>query len=109
MKFLVDAQLPPLLCKILQDKGIEAIHVDDLPKGDESTDEEIIHYADLNGLIVVSKDADFYHSFMLKNKPRKLVMITTGNIKNKELFDLISLIEEYNFIELSNDYIVGNR
>lgn len=46
MKFVVDAQLPPLLCEILEIAGFNATHVDSLPKGDETSDTEIAIYAD---------------------------------------------------------------
>ena len=42
MKLIVDAQLPPKLCEILNQLGISSIHVDELPKGDETFDLEII-------------------------------------------------------------------
>lgn len=35
MKLIVDAQLPVKLCEILKQIGLESIHVDELPKGDE--------------------------------------------------------------------------
>jgi predicted nuclease of predicted toxin-antitoxin system len=53
MKFLVDAQLPPLLCEILKKAGFKSIHIDSLPAGDESSDKEITQYADQNDLIVI--------------------------------------------------------
>lgn len=114
MKLLIDAQLPIKLCEILSALGIESIHVDDLPKGDETPDFEITEFADLNNLIVTTKDSDFYHSHMALNSPRKLFMITTGNMKNKQLFDLFRrntllirrALENSDFVELSNEGIV---
>jgi predicted nuclease of predicted toxin-antitoxin system len=82
MKLIVDAQLPVKLCEILEQIGLESIHVDNLPKGDETPDVEITEYADLENLIVVTKDFDFYHSNMTLGKPKKLFLITTGNLKN---------------------------
>ncbi len=41
MKLIVDAQLPAKLCEILSRLGLESIHVDELPKGDETPDMEI--------------------------------------------------------------------
>ena len=38
MKLIVDAQLPAKLCEILNQLGLESIHVDELPKGDETSD-----------------------------------------------------------------------
>lgn len=65
MKFLIDAQLSAKLCEILKQIGFDAIHVDELPRGDESPDREITVLADEHELIVISKDADFYHSHMI--------------------------------------------
>ena len=83
MKLLVDAQLPSKLCEILIDLGIDAIHVDELPKGDETSDFEITKYANQNNLVVTTKDSDFYHSHMVLNTPKRLFLISTGNMKNR--------------------------
>lgn len=117
MKCIVDAQLPSKLCEILTQIGLDAIHVDALPKGDESSDLEIAEYADERELFVITKDIDFYHGHMALKRPNKLFLITTGNIKNKNLFDLIrnnaliikNLLSTCNFIELTNDGIIGHE
>lgn len=80
MRFLVDVQLPSKLCEILETAGLDSIHVDSLPKGDETTDREITVRADQEDLIVVTKDSDFYHSHMILGQPKRLLLITTGNI-----------------------------
>ena len=117
MKFLVDAQLPSKLCDILNAMGIDSIHVDSLPHRDETPDREITIYADIHDLIVVSKDSDFYHSHMILKQPKKLLLITTGNIKNRQLFDLMrkngpvikNLFETCNFVEMTNDGIIAHE
>ena len=117
MRFLVDAQLPPLLCDILVKAGFQAMHVDNLPAGDETADAEIIRYADANGFTVISKDSDFYHSHMINRQPEKLLLITTGNMKNRQLFDLIrkhadnirQLFAACNYVELNNDGLIGHE
>jgi predicted nuclease of predicted toxin-antitoxin system len=117
MSFLVDAQLPPLLCDILENAGFPAIHVDSLPNGDESSDKEITQYADHHNLIVITKDSDFYYLHMIIGQPKKLLLITTGNMKNKELFNLIRknilnvhiLFETCDYVELNNDSLVGHK
>ena len=65
MKFLVDAQLPEKLCEILQKAGLDSVHVDSLPNGDETSDRYIVVHADQYGLIVMTKDTDFYHAHMI--------------------------------------------
>lgn len=117
MKFLIDTQLPPLLCEILEKAGYSAAHVDSLPSGDESADKEIIQYADNNDLTVILKDSDFYYSHMILGQPKKLLLITTGNIKNKDLFNLIrnniiglkNLYDTCNYVELSNEGLIGQE
>jgi len=111
LKFLVDAQLPELLCEILNDYGIEAIHVNALPAGDETSDNEITEFSDKNGYTVVTKDLDFYHSHKRFGRPQKLLLITTGNIKNRALFDLFRnnmktikhLAGPSNYLEISEE------
>jgi len=66
--------------------------------------------------MVVTKDFDFYHSHMTVGRPARLFLITTGNISNAALFQLLHsnairirrLIENCTFIELSNDGITGH-
>jgi predicted nuclease of predicted toxin-antitoxin system len=72
MKLIMDAQLPTKLCEVLNELGLESIHVDELPKGDQTPDWEIIKFADHENLFVVTKDFDFYHSHDLR-KAEKVV------------------------------------
>ncbi|MCY7350024.1 MAG: DUF5615 family PIN-like protein [Cytophagaceae bacterium] len=46
MKFLVDAQLPPLLAIWLSERGFDTKHTDDLPDRDETEDHYIRQVAD---------------------------------------------------------------
>jgi predicted nuclease of predicted toxin-antitoxin system len=113
MKLIVDAQLPVKLCEILNQIGLGSIHVDELPQGDETPDVEITQFADRENLTVVTKDFDFYHSYMALGRPKKLFLVTTGNLKNRQLFDLFrnnsliikNALERSDFIELSNEGI----
>lgn len=117
MKLIFDAQLPTKLCEILNILGLESMHVDELPKGDETSDLEIIDYADRQNLIVVTKDFDFYHSHMTLGKPKKLFLITTGNQKNRQLFDLFrnnfliikKALNRSSFVELNNEGITEHE
>jgi predicted nuclease of predicted toxin-antitoxin system len=113
MKLIVDAQLPTKLCEVLNELGLESIHVDELPKGDQTPDWEIIKFADHENLFVVTKDFDFYHSHMTLGKPKRLFLITTGNLKNRQLFNLFrnnmliikNALNRSVFLELSNEGI----
>lgn len=46
MNVIVDVQLPFKFCETLQKLGANPIHVQELPNGDETSDLEIIKYAD---------------------------------------------------------------
>lgn len=114
MKFLVDAQLPPLLAVWLAEKGFDTLHTNDLPDREGTEDHYISEIADKENRIVITKDSDFYDSHLLQRKPAKLLLITTGNLKNRQLLDLfrrnspeiIRLFSSYNLIELTNDEII---
>ena len=111
MKLLVDAKL---LVEILDQLGLDATHVDDLPKGDETSDAEISNYVDTHDLMVVTKDIDFYHSYTTVGKLKRLFLITTGNLKNRQLFNLFrnnilvikNALKRSNFVELSNSGLI---
>ena len=92
MKFLIDAQLPALLARRLIEAGHDAIHTLDLPGGNRTPDDEIAHLADVDDRVVVSKDGDFRDSHLLRGTPKKLLIVATGNITNREL---IALFEEH--------------
>ena len=117
MKFLVDAQLPISLAFLLKKHGHDTLHTDDLPNKESSTDLEIRTFADSDERIVITKDYDFLDSYYFQNSPQKLLLITTGNIKNQKLFELfelnldyiVQLFREYSFVELSNYEIIGHE
>ncbi|EMR04343.1 hypothetical protein ADICEAN_00506 [Cesiribacter andamanensis AMV16] len=54
---------------------------------------------------------------MILQQPKRLLLITTGNIKNRGLFDLIranaqtlkALFNSCNYVELTNDSIIGHE
>lgn len=114
MKYLVDAQLPYLLVEVLRQRGYDVIHTDDLPDRDETSDTIIRQVAAQEGWIVITKDSDFLNSHLLFKQPARLLLLTTGNIKNRKLLDLfrqtIESIDElfrlHSFIELSNDEVI---
>ena len=115
MKFLVDAQLPYGIALLLKDKGFDAIHTNDLPDKERTKDNQIRNIAIMENRIVITKDYDFINSHIIKGIPEKILIVTTGNIKNKLLFDLlrnnweliIRLFETCSLVTLSNNDIVG--
>ena len=83
--FTLDAQLPRRLARRLRDLGHDAIHTLDLPDGNRTTDPEICRFADLDGRVVVTKDADFVSSYVLSRRPGRLLLVSAGNITNDDL------------------------
>jgi predicted nuclease of predicted toxin-antitoxin system len=114
MKFLVDAQLPRRLARFLQSQGYDAIHTRDLPEGNATSDAYINIISIQEQRIVITKDVDFVQSFVLQQKPCKLLLIATGNIKNAELeylfqqnlSQLVELFAVHSYIELGRDAII---
>ncbi|HEX7317375.1 MAG TPA: DUF5615 family PIN-like protein [Pyrinomonadaceae bacterium] len=85
MKFPVDAQLPRRLARRRREAGHEAVHTLDLPHGNRTTDALINDLSAREQYVVVTKDADFVNSFILNQRPYKLLLVSTGNIRNAEL------------------------
>jgi predicted nuclease of predicted toxin-antitoxin system len=108
MKFLVDAHLPRRVTAWLAAAGCDAIHTLDLPDANRSTDEQINDVAERDQRVVVTKDADFVDSHLLRGRPPKLLLISTGNISNKDLEammtplipDLVRGFQSISFLEL---------
>ena len=82
-RFLVDANLPRRLADLLHEFGHDAIHTSGLPAGNRSTEYEINSTSLRENRIVVTKDADFVQSFLLKDQPHKLLFVRTENIHNR--------------------------
>lgn len=64
--------------------------------------------------MVVTKDADFVNSFHLRQAPHKLLLISTGNIRNTDLAQLmlanldllVSNLEQFDFVELNRTAVI---
>lgn len=114
MKFLVDAQLPRRMTTRLVATGCDAIHTLDLPAANRTTDEQLNDLADREQRALITKDSDFVDSHVLRGQPAKLLLISTGNIRNKDLEALMvplipSIIGEFqahSFLELGPAGIV---
>jgi predicted nuclease of predicted toxin-antitoxin system len=55
----------------------------------QTSDTEICAIAESDERIVVTKDADFVHSYIFYRRPPRLLLISTGNISNDELAALL--------------------
>lgn len=113
MKFLIDEQLPLLLSNWLTEKGFNTKHVVTLGTSNSLTDTEIRALSMAEKRIVITKDEDFFNSYVFKKEPYKLIYITTGNIKNRHLLDifrtefaqLLYFLTNHNVIEINRDHI----
>jgi len=85
VKFLVDAQLPRRMAAWLATGGCDAVHTLALPDANRTPDGRIVEVADREGRVVIAKDADFVDAHLLHGRPAKLLLISTGNITNREL------------------------
>ena len=89
MKFIIDAHLPRRLVYRLQEAGHDAKHTLDLPLRNRTSDSQINKISLNERRAVITKDADFVNSFLISGQPYKLLLISTGNIKNKALETLL--------------------
>lgn len=113
MKFLVDAQLPRRFCDWLAEAGHDVMHTVELPQGNRTTDDEILDVAEREQRIVVTKDDDFVQSFLITGRPAKLLLVSTGNISNNELeqivrahvLDIVGAFEGASFVELGREVL----
>ena len=114
MNFLIDANLPRRVVSFFRERGHEAIHTFELSEGNATTDTTLLGYSDEHNCVIATKDSDFSTSFWLQNRPNKLLLISTGNIRNTELetllvanFDqLITGLTENRFVELTREHII---
>jgi len=114
VNWLVDAQLPKRLALHLVEQGHNAVHTLDLASGNRTADKEICALADREDRIVISKDADFVNSHILFGSPRRLLLVSTGNMGNHALFclfdhhlsRLVDAFAEAFFVELTVHHVI---
>lgn len=67
--------------------------------------------------VVITKDADFVNSFLISGAPCKLLLISTGNINNRELVAIFAehigviqdALEAYDYIELTRTTLIEHK
>jgi predicted nuclease of predicted toxin-antitoxin system len=113
MNFLIDAQLSPALIRLFREKGHTCIHTRDLINKNQTSDRDINDVSIKENLIVVTKDTDFYYSFILFKRPYKVVFVTLGNMRlratishfEKIIDTLLEEIAQHDMIEVTPDGI----
>ena len=84
MRFLVDAQLPPVLARWLAVQGHEAEHVGD--KGTQAaSDTAIWSYALASSAVIITKDEDFAQRKVLIDTGPAVVWIRLPNTRRQDL------------------------
>ena len=114
MKFLVDAQLPRRLVRWLQEAEHDALHTLDLPDGNRTTDAEINARATRDSRVVITKDADFVNSHLLRGQPSRLLIVSTGNITNgalealfaAHLATIVAAFQTCEYVELTRTNLI---
>ncbi|MCB0635079.1 MAG: DUF5615 family PIN-like protein [Lewinella sp.] len=115
MKVLCDVHIARKVVRFFQQNGVEATHVNDILDSWYTSDKAIADYADEHKLVVLSKDRDFRNSHHLKKSPRRLLLISLGNISTANLIAILGknlalLREKFEaeecFVELQQDAIV---
>ena len=83
-----------------------------MPDGNATQDEVIIKI--IGDRTIVSKDSDFYQSFLIKRIPQKLIFVKVGNMRGKVMLSLfrkqaetmIDLLGQYDCLELHPGKII---
>ena len=96
------------LAFLLREHGYDAIHTLDLAERNRTTDNRINEISEIGRRAVITKDADFVNSLLISRKPYKLLLVSTGNISNKELEGIfmknlpaiVSALTNFDYIEL---------
>lgn len=84
MKFLIDAQLPPVLAQWLRERGHEAEHIYDLDEVD--CDDEVIWRLALDrDAVVITKDRDFVAWVFARSPAPRVLWLRFGNSRNAAL------------------------
>lgn len=85
--------------------------------GNRTSDDELVRVATREQRVIVTKDRDFEVSHLLRGEPSKLLLITTGNIANRDLAALlarsldtiIDALATTDYVELTADALVIRR
>lgn len=84
MRFLIDAQLPPALARVLGEHGHVAEHVNDIGPGD-APDRELWQYALDQRAVIITKDEDFARMAAVGGESPTVVWVRVGNTRRAAL------------------------
>lgn len=83
-RILIDENLPAGLAEKL---GPVCEHVTGL--GPQPSDDVIWNHAVENGLVILTKDADFFDKLAIRGSPPQIVWVRTGNMRRHQLEELL--------------------
>lgn len=117
MKFFVDAQLPSALKRWLISQGFDCTHAFDLEKQDRTPDDEIVRAVTEQGRVLISKDGDFLKLHLLTGQPEKLLIVSTGNIVNRDLLacfernfpTALRLLSTFDIVDMGRHFVSGRK
>lgn len=87
MKFLLDANIPPSLARVLEERGHDVLLCSSLPAAHLTRDGVLNEISLREQRVVVTKDTDFWHSLVLQGRPWKLLLVRTGNIRLRDFVE----------------------
>jgi predicted nuclease of predicted toxin-antitoxin system len=91
VRFLIDAQLPPGLARLLSDHGHVAEHVRGVGLGGAS-DRDLWRYALEHDAVLVTKDEDFPAMVPLGGSSPDIVWVRVGNTRRRALLEWFELL-----------------
>lgn len=111
LKFLLDAHLPVSLIQYFN--GHDVIHVSQLEAGNLTSDKTINEISITENRIVITKDTDFYYSYLANKAPFKLILVKLGNVRLTDLKTyfaqnaarIITTMKDHSFVILEQDKI----
>nr|MBS0019215.1 DUF5615 family PIN-like protein [Gammaproteobacteria bacterium] len=84
MRLLFDQNLSPRLATRLVDLVPGSAHVQDLGLL-QASDTSVAEFAEREGYLIVSKDADFFEPALLRGHATKIVWVRRGNCSTAEI------------------------
>ena len=111
MKLIIDAHLPKSICEYFL--NCDCIHTQQLEMGNLTKDSFINKLSIKERRVVITKDTDFYYSYIASRKPYKLVLVKLGNMRLEELKNyfklnsekILSILQNHSFIILEKNKI----
>ena len=91
LRFVIDAQLPPMLVRWFAAQGYQASHVFELDLNDAS-DRAIWRHAQSVGAVIVSKDADFAQLSIIDPSGPPVIWIRLGNMTTAVLIQALEQV-----------------